>query len=62
MANECKAPEFPTSSLTDERCRELSGPEARDLSDEEIDAMRRHAAAMADLLIDIFLTQRVTQR
>ena len=36
------------------RYRELLGDEARDLSDEEIEAIRRHAQAMAHALIDAF--------
>ena len=33
------------------RCRELLGEEALDLSDEEVDRVRRHAAAMAHVLL-----------
>lgn len=36
------------------RCRELLGDEALDLSDEDVEAIRRHAHAMAHLLIEIF--------
>lgn len=36
------------------RYRELIGDEARDLSDEDIEAIRRHAQAMAHALIDAF--------
>ncbi|MCL4845756.1 MAG: hypothetical protein KJ066_04430 [Acidobacteria bacterium] len=36
------------------RYRELLGDEARDLSDEDIEAIRRHAQAMAHALIDAF--------
>jgi hypothetical protein len=36
------------------RCRELLGDEARDLSDEDVEAIRRHAQAMAHALIDAF--------
>ncbi len=35
------------------RCRELLGDEAEDLSDDEVDEIRRHAQAMAHLLIEI---------
>jgi hypothetical protein len=35
------------------RCRELLGDEADDLCDEEIDRIRRHAQAMAHLLLEI---------
>lgn len=33
------------------RCRELLGDEAVGLSDEEVDRVRRHAAAMAHVLL-----------
>ena len=36
------------------RYRELLGDEACDLSDEDIEAIRRHAQAMAHALIDAF--------
>jgi hypothetical protein len=36
------------------RYRELLGDDARDLSDEDIEAIRRHAHAMAHALIDAF--------
>lgn len=36
------------------RYRKLLGDEARDLSDEDIEAIRRHARAMAHALIDVF--------
>ena len=39
------------------RCRELLGDEARELSDEDIDAIRRHAHAMAHLLVEVFQQQ-----
>lgn len=35
------------------RCRELLGDEAKDLSDDEVEEIRRHAQAMAHLLIEI---------
>ena len=35
------------------RCRELLGDEAEELSDDEVDAIRRHAQAMAHILIEI---------
>ena len=37
------------------RCRELLGDEAADVSDDELDRVRRHAAAMAHLLVLAFL-------
>ena len=39
------------------RCRELLGEEARELSDEDIDAIRHHAHSMAHLLVEIFQQQ-----
>jgi len=35
------------------RCRELLGDQADDLSDGEVDEIRRHAHAMAHLLIEL---------
>lgn len=40
------------------RYRELLGDEASDLSNEDIEAIRRHARAMAHTLIEVFLQQR----
>jgi hypothetical protein len=40
------------------RCRELLGEEALELSDEDVDAIRRHAHAMAHTLIEVFLQQQ----
>ena len=37
------------------RCRELLSDEAEGLSDQEVDLMRRHADAMAHVLVEIFL-------
>ena len=42
-------------SISITRCRELLGDEAEALSDQEVDFMRRHADAMAHVLIEIFL-------
>jgi hypothetical protein len=36
-----------------QRCRELLGVEAIDLSDDEVDKIRRHAQSMAHLLIEL---------
>jgi hypothetical protein len=41
--------------VTITRCRELLGDEAVELSDEDVDAIRRHVHAMAHTLIDVFL-------
>ncbi len=38
------------------RCRELLGGEAADLSDEQLDAIRQHAHAMASVLVELFVT------
>jgi hypothetical protein len=43
------------------RCRELLGPDASDLSDVEVDQIRRHADVMAHLVVEIFLEQRKPQ-
>ena len=38
------------------RCRELLGGEAADLSDPALNAIREHAQAMANVLVELFLT------
>jgi hypothetical protein len=48
-------------SISITRCRELLGDEAEGLSDEEVDLMRRHGAAMALVLVEIFLDITVTR-
>jgi hypothetical protein len=40
------------------RCRELLGDEALDLADDEIDAIRSHAHAMAYTLIETLCSNR----
>jgi hypothetical protein len=40
------------------RCRELLGDEARELSDKDVDVIRKHARAMAHLLVEIFEQQQ----
>ena len=40
------------------RCRELLGNEADGLSDVEVELIRRHAEAMAHVIVEIFLQQR----
>ena len=42
------------------KCRELLGDEGVDLCDEELDRVRRHAAAMARVLVLAFLENRST--
>ncbi|MBI4265182.1 MAG: hypothetical protein HY657_12470 [Acidobacteria bacterium] len=43
------------------RCREVLGHEAEGLSDIEVDEIRRHADAMAHVIVEIFLEQRAAQ-
>ena len=43
------------------RCREILGDEAVELSDAEVDQIRRHADAMAHVIIDVFLEERAAQ-
>ena len=38
------------------RCRELLGDESAELSDEQLDAIRQHTLAMANVLVELFLT------
>ena len=42
------------------RCRELLGDEADGLSDHEVDLIRRHADAMADIIVEMFLERGTT--
>ena len=42
-------------------CRELLGDEAEGLCDEEIDHIRRHADAVAGVIVEMFLAHRVEQ-
>jgi len=42
------------------RCRELLGDEGLGLCDDELDRVRRHAAAMARVLVLAFLENRST--
>ncbi len=44
--------------LSIERCRELLGDEALGLSDDQVDQIRRHAEAMAQVVIDAFRENR----
>ena len=41
--------------ITLDRCRELLAEDASELSDEQVDAIRRHAHAMAHVLVEMFL-------
>jgi len=40
------------------RCRQLLGKEADGLSDREVDQIRRHADAVAHVIVEMFLEQR----
>ena len=42
------------------RCRELLGDEAEGLTDHEVDLIRQHAAAMAHIIVEIFLERGST--
>lgn len=42
------------------RCRELLGGEAEGLSDHEVDLIRQHAAAMAHVIVEVFLEKSAT--
>jgi hypothetical protein len=42
------------------RCRELLGREADELIDQDIELIRRHAEAMAKLVVEIFVEGRRT--
>ena len=44
-----------SDSISIAHCRELLGDEADGLSDREVDLIRRHADAMAHVLVEIFL-------
>lgn len=43
------------------RCREILGDEADGLSDIEVDQIRRHAEAMAHVIVDVYLEQRIAR-
>jgi hypothetical protein len=43
------------------RCRELLGEEAEGLTDQEVDHVRRHADAVAHVIVEMFLEQRAPQ-
>ena len=42
-------------------CRKILGREADGLTDAEVDQIRRHADAMAHVLVEVFLTQHRSQ-
>jgi hypothetical protein len=49
------AADLGTDSISIARCRELLGDEADGLSDQEVDRIRQHAAAMAHVIVEMFL-------
>ncbi len=55
MENRTLADEDRTSI---ERCRRLLVDEADDLTDNEVDAIGRHAEALARVIVEVFLAQR----
>ena len=52
------AEDMTSALISIERCRELLGDEADDLSDEEVLAIGRHADTMARVVIDLFFENR----
>jgi hypothetical protein len=44
------------------RCREVLGREADALTDTEVDQIRRHADAMANVIVEAFLAQHRSQQ
>lgn len=49
-----------SDALSIARWRELLGDEADGLSDDEVDLIRRHADAMAHIIVEMFLERGVT--
>jgi len=47
--------EIASESTSIARCRDLLGDEAEDLSDQEVDLIRHHADAMAQVLLQMFV-------
>jgi hypothetical protein len=50
-----------SDALSIARCRELLGDEAEGLSDDEIDKIRRHADAVAHVIVEMFMEQCAAQ-
>ena len=48
-------PDDKSNSIPIARCRELLGPEAEALTDQEIALIRRHAEAMACMVVEMYL-------
>ena len=49
-----------SDAITIARCRELLGDEADGLSDGDVDRLRRHADAMAHIIVEMFLERGAT--
>ena len=47
----------PLDGATISRCREMLGDEANALSDKDVDQIRRHADALARLIVEMFQKQ-----
>jgi hypothetical protein len=50
-----------SEARTRARCRALLGDDADGLSDQEVDRIRRHADAVAHVIVEMFLEQRSAQ-
>ena len=48
----------PIDEISIERCRELLGNEAIDLSDDEVDRIRAYADTVAQTVIEMFLNEK----
>jgi hypothetical protein len=57
-----KSVDVASDLISTTRCRELLGDEAEGLSDQEVDLMRRHADAMAHVLVEIFFDSSATPK
>ena len=53
--------EVAADSISIARCREVLGRDADGLSDTEVDLIRRHADAMAHVIVEIFIAQTTTR-
>lgn len=54
------AEDIVSETISIARCRELLGDEAEGLSDHEVDLIRRHADAMAHIIVEMFLERGAT--
>ena len=50
-----------SGSISIARCREILGDEAERLSDQEVDEIRRHADAMAHVVVQVFVEQHARE-